>query len=100
MSYFPVRCFTCGKPRSQLWKKYSEKVDDIPEDLDSKEKFEKITSILDVLKVKNICCRRMFMTHVDIEHIQCMYPTYPGNVQRLGNDTKSEKLENYTLTKN
>lgn len=96
-AHFPVRCVTCGKPIAQLWETYSTKVDDISEDLDSGEKFTQIAKILDDLHISRICCRRMFMTHVDISHIQMMYPTYPDNVQRIGVKTKSAKPKNYTI---
>ncbi|CAD25392.1 DNA-DIRECTED RNA POLYMERASE II 8.2kDa POLYPEPTIDE [Encephalitozoon cuniculi GB-M1] len=52
----PIRCFTCGKEISSKWEPYQEllKID--------KGKAE----ALDELGMRRICCRRMFLGHVDI----------------------------------
>ncbi|MCX8167121.1 MAG: DNA-directed RNA polymerase subunit N [Candidatus Micrarchaeota archaeon] len=56
--YFPVRCFTCGKVIGHLYEKY---LDDVSSGKDK-------SKVLDNLNVKRICCRRMFLSHVDISH--------------------------------
>lgn len=52
----PVRCFTCGKPVSHLWKEYKERV----------EKGENKGKVLDDLGVDRYCCRTLFVGHVDL----------------------------------
>ncbi len=49
----PVRCFTCGKPVSQNWEEYAERV---AEGEDAEE-------VLDDLDVDRYCCRRMLVSH-------------------------------------
>lgn len=52
----PVRCFTCGKVISSKWNDYK--------------MLEKQTGdsgrALDKIQIRRMCCRRMFLTHVDI----------------------------------
>ncbi|EOB12388.1 DNA-directed RNA polymerases I, II, and III subunit RPABC5 [Nosema bombycis CQ1] len=52
----PVRCFTCNKEISSKWESYKFliKTEKAPADA------------LDSLNLKRICCRRMFLGHVDI----------------------------------
>tara|TARA_B100001250_G_C19517204_1_gene664324 strand:- start:103 stop:351 length:249 start_codon:yes stop_codon:yes gene_type:complete len=75
----PIRCFTCGKPIAHLWESYLEKIQlkystnvedgkinryyDIKtmKDIKSPE-----GSALDDLKIDRYCCRRMFLTNVDM----------------------------------
>lgn len=52
---FPVRCFTCGKVIGHLWEDYQKRV----------ASGEDPKQVLDSLNVKRICCRRMFISHVD-----------------------------------
>jgi len=51
----PIRCFTCGKPIGHLYKAYSERV--ISEDP---------KAVLDDLGIERYCCRRMFLSHVNL----------------------------------
>ena len=51
----PVRCFSCGKPIGHLWFKYKELLD---QGKSSKE-------ALDELELERMCCRQIFLTHVD-----------------------------------
>ncbi|AFK50959.1 DNA-directed RNA polymerase subunit N [Thermogladius calderae 1633] len=53
---FPVRCFTCGAPIGHLWEDYIRRV----------QAGEDPGKVLDELGVKRYCCRRMFLSHVDI----------------------------------
>ena len=79
----PIRCFSCNKPIAHLWDQY---LDDVSKyyanNVDKKnnniiiksnvedyiknneESIEKKT--LDKLNMKRYCCRRMFLTHVDL----------------------------------
>ncbi|MEM2687839.1 MAG: DNA-directed RNA polymerase subunit N, partial [Thermoproteota archaeon] len=50
-----VRCFTCGKVIGHLWEDYQKRV----------ASGEDPKQVLDSLNVKRICCRRMFISHVD-----------------------------------
>lgn len=95
MSSLPIRCVSCGKVISNLWNQYKIQVDDIPED--NEDKTYEIKKILNNLGVGRMCCMRMFMTHVDIDHIQMLYPTYPDNVQRIGISVKKPKPKNYVF---
>ncbi|MFH1306430.1 MAG: DNA-directed RNA polymerase subunit N [Candidatus Micrarchaeota archaeon] len=54
--YFPIRCFTCGAPIAHHWEDYISRV----------KAGEKPADVLDDLGVKRICCRRMFISHVEI----------------------------------
>jgi len=49
--------------------------------------------VLDRMNIKDVCCRRMFLTHVDIEQHLLLYPTYPGNIQRVGVLTETQEDE-------
>lgn len=52
----PVRCFTCGKVIGGLWEEYKERRD----------AGEDPGEVLDDLGVERYCCRRMFLTHLEI----------------------------------
>lgn len=52
---FPVRCFTCGKVIGHLWEEYVKRVS----------AGEDPKKVLDSLNVKRICCRRIFISHMD-----------------------------------
>jgi DNA-directed RNA polymerase subunit N len=52
----PVRCFTCGKVIGGLWEEYKERID----------AGEDPGEVLDDLGVERYCCRRMFLTHLEI----------------------------------
>ena len=51
----PIRCFSCGKPIGHLWEKYLEKIQ-----VDDRKK------VLDSLGVERMCCRSIFLGHVDL----------------------------------
>ncbi|MCY0868520.1 MAG: DNA-directed RNA polymerase subunit N [Desulfurococcus sp.] len=61
---FPVRCFTCGRPIGHLWEEYLKRV----------EKGEDPGKVLDDLGVKRYCCRRMFLSHVDVSKEVLYFP--------------------------
>ncbi|MEM1557147.1 MAG: DNA-directed RNA polymerase subunit N [Thermoproteota archaeon] len=52
---FPVRCFTCGKVIGHLWEEYCKRV----------AAGEEPKKVLDSMNVTRICCRRIFVSHVD-----------------------------------
>lgn len=52
----PVRCFTCGKVIGHLWEEYARRV----------ASGENPGKALDDLGVRRYCCRRMFLSHVDL----------------------------------
>ncbi|MBR9678429.1 MAG: DNA-directed RNA polymerase subunit N [Nanoarchaeota archaeon] len=52
----PIRCFTCGKPVSHLWKEYTERTG----------KGENKGKVMDDLGLNRYCCRALFVGHVDL----------------------------------
>ena len=79
----PIKCFTCGTVIANKYrfyveevrkKKLSKKGNNESMDIDkvlylTKEFHEKTPEgeVLDELKMRKMCCRRHFLTHVDIE---------------------------------
>ena len=72
----PIRCFTCGKVIAHLWEdyleelqnKYNKSADDLKKrfvvgDINEKS-VESLT--MEKLGIKRYCCKRMFISHVDI----------------------------------
>jgi len=53
----PVRCFSCGAVVADKWEEYDRRV--------HKEN-EKADKVLDELGVKRYCCRRMFISNVEL----------------------------------
>lgn len=54
--YFPVRCFTCGSVIGGLYENYSKQVKEGKDP----------AKALDGLEVERYCCRRMFLSHVEV----------------------------------
>lgn len=52
---FPVRCFTCGKVIGHLWEEYLKRVT----------AGEEPKKVLDSMNITRICCRRIFISHVE-----------------------------------
>ena len=74
----PVKCFTCGKLMADKYRYYLEEVRKLKQanGLDGTEvvyltkAYSERTAeaeVMDTLGLKRVCCRRHFMTHVDIE---------------------------------
>lgn len=74
----PVKCFTCGNVLADKYRFYLEEVRKLKEsknqDIDrvvylTTTNMEKTPEgiVLDNLGLKNVCCRRHMLTHVDIE---------------------------------
>jgi len=62
----PVRCFTCGAVVADKQERFEEEV----------EKGEDPAKVLDKLKVKRYCCRRMFLSHVNVMDEVMRYGRY------------------------
>jgi len=60
----PVRCFTCGNLIADKYAEYSNRV----------KAGEEPAKVMDSLNVKRYCCRRMFISHVDIVQNVLRYP--------------------------
>jgi len=52
----PVRCFTCGKLVADRWEEFARRV----------KAGEKPKNILDDMGMTRYCCRRMFISQVDV----------------------------------
>jgi DNA-directed RNA polymerase subunit N len=52
----PVRCFTCGKVIGDRWEEFSRRT----------KQGEDSGKVLDELGMKRYCCRRMFISHVEV----------------------------------
>ena len=52
----PIRCLTCGKPVGHLWEDYQKEVS----------KGKKPEEVLTKLDLERLCCRSLFLTHVDL----------------------------------
>lgn len=52
----PVRCFSCGKPVSEVSEEYEERV----------KKGEEPAKVMDDLGISNYCCRRMLLSQVPL----------------------------------
>jgi len=74
----PVKCFTCGMVLADKYRFYTEEVRkrklarsmDVDKVLYLTKEFHDKTpegEVLDELNMKKMCCRRHFLTHVDIE---------------------------------
>lgn len=74
MSFFPIRCFTCGKPINNKYRIYEERT-----------KNEDPVDVLQDIGIKLECCQRMFLSHTSIEDDLLLYDT-PG----MENFAKSE----------
>lgn len=53
----PIRCFTCGKVIANKWEHFKH----------LKDSGQDPATILNNLGFTRYCCRRMFLTHVEIE---------------------------------
>ena len=67
----PVRCFTCGKVIGNL------------ENSMKKLKNEGFTDeeVMDKLKIKMICCRRVLLSYIDLSEELFMYQETPDKVE-------------------
>ncbi len=74
----PIKCFTCGNVLADKYEYYKEHVreEKLKKDLDgdkviylTKTNVKKTPegNVMDKLELNNMCCRRHFLTHVDME---------------------------------
>lgn len=52
----PIRCFTCGKLVADKWEEFKQRL----------REGDDAGAILDSMRLKRICCRRMLVSHVDL----------------------------------
>lgn len=55
----PVRCFSCGKVIAHKWDEFQAQVATLEEGTD-------VGHLLDQIGFTRYCCRRMFLSHVDL----------------------------------
>ncbi len=53
----PVRCFSCGGVIADKWEDYDKRVN---------KEHEQADKVLDELGMKRYCCRRMFVSNVEL----------------------------------
>lgn len=54
----PVRCFTCGTIVGDKWEKFEQMKKEDPN--------RPVSEILDELRLKKVCCRRMVISQVNL----------------------------------
>ncbi|MCX8194652.1 MAG: DNA-directed RNA polymerase subunit N [Candidatus Micrarchaeota archaeon] len=54
--FFPIRCFTCGAVIGHQWEEYQKQV----------KEGKSPAEVLDSLEIERYCCRRMFLSHVEV----------------------------------
>lgn len=74
---FPVRCFTCGKVIASYEENYKSLLKEGVKESDA----------LNTLKINRICCRRMFLCHVDIIDKLLLFPNVTPDLYRKKNST-------------
>ena len=57
-----VRCKSCGKPVGRHWDAYVEKFEELKKEMDEREDRKQA---LDFVGFERVCCRQVFMGHVD-----------------------------------
>ena len=62
----PVRCFSCGIVIADRWNKYKELV----------EEGKTVEEALDEVKLTRYCCRRMYVSHVELIEEVAPFSTY------------------------
>lgn len=55
----PVRCFSCGKVIAHKWEEFKNEIANLDEEAD-------VGKLLDRIGFTRYCCRRMFLSHVDL----------------------------------
>lgn len=65
----PVRCFTCGKVIGDKWEAFNNRITD----------GEDVGKVLDDLDINRYCCRRMFISQVDVLDELLKYTKPPEN---------------------
>jgi len=90
----PPRCFTCGNPIGHKWEMYKQ----FCKESTCTEKTSECYA-LDKLQIHNICCRSMFLTHVDIIDTLLLYKNNPQEEHSFREyiETKGIKPEPTTI---
>ena len=52
----PVRCFSCGAVIAHKWEEFNEKIDAGTD----------MKTALDEVGIERYCCRRMYVSHIDL----------------------------------
>lgn len=78
----PVRCFSCGKPIAHKWEEFCVLVGERDENGEAGKDVE-VGKILDKLGFNRYCCRRMFLSHVDLIDKLLNY-----NIYKISNKTE------------
>lgn len=71
---FPIRCYTCDAVIAQHWTAYSTGLRDN----------KSIDSLLRDAQQERMCCRRMFLSHVDLTQEQKKYPAVDATLDAFG----------------
>ena len=54
--YFPIRCFTCGAVIADKYEDYAKRV----------KEGKNPAKVLEEMEIERYCCRRMFLSHVEV----------------------------------
>ena len=54
--YFPIRCFTCGAVIADKYEDYARRV----------KEGKNPAKVLEEMEIERYCCRRMFLSHVEV----------------------------------
>ena len=83
---FPIRCYTCNSVLAHHWPEYRRRT----------RNDEAIAVVLRDLGILRMCCRRMFLSHVDLEDIQ--YPNKDIPLGKSGATLKRFVAETRTVS--
>jgi len=69
----PVRCFTCGKVIGDKWEAFKKRVSE----------GEETKKVLDDLSIERYCCRRIFISHVEVMEELLKYVKNSKNTKNM-----------------
>ena len=69
----PVRCFTCGKVIGDKWEEFKKRVSE----------GEETKKVLDDLSIERYCCRRIFISHVEVMEELLKYVKNSKNTKNM-----------------
>ena len=71
----PVRCFTCGKVVGDKYDRYLRMCHELKAKVKEEGQGERAVEakVLDALGMRRYCCRRMFLTHIDLAERLLLY---------------------------